>query len=118
MLHRGKILPAGSNKFLDGTEPSEQDWEELDAAAKRIWPKQFDQREQIRAAEVQSTAKETVTDELPADFPGFEALQRAGKATYTSLREMEPKDIAKIEGVNNQTALAITKALKSHKESE
>lgn len=51
-----------------------------------------------------------LTGELPADFPGYEALKDAGVGTYEALREIG--DVAAVKGVTKGTAGKIRDALR------
>lgn len=63
--------------------------------------------EEARAAAI-------AADSIPSNFPGRDALKKAGITTFSGLAEV--KDKTEIEGVGEKTAEAMDEALKAREE--
>ena len=55
---------------------------------------------------------QAAADQLPADFPGLDALKKEGITTFSALEEVD--DLVAIKGIGEATAAEIEEALAAH----
>lgn len=62
-----------------------------------------------RKGSEQAQVAKATADQLPADFPGIEALRKAEITTFSALEEVD--DLTDIKGIGEATAAEISEAL-------
>lgn len=68
----------------------------------------------VAGSEDAGVAKEA-KDTLPADFPGREALSKAGIESYGALATLDKDELIALEGIGEATATKILQALAARK---